>query len=85
MDASITFLNDGSDNSILDSEVNSGGILAIPIIKITFGHYYIHVLHYLLKKHIYGYFISNLISPEATIQNTIQKNIYLFLVEGKGR
>ena len=59
--ASITYFNDSVDNSIMDAEVNACGIIAIPSIEVTFENDHINVLHDLLKKYIYGYFISRLI------------------------
>ena len=78
----ITSFNYSVDNSILDVEGNAGGIIFVPIIKITFDNYYIHVLHNLPKKYIFGYLISKLISSEATIHNIISQNICLLLILG---
>ena len=53
--ASITSFNDSVDNSVLDSEFNSYGIIDILIIEITFDNDWIHVLHDLPKRYIYGH------------------------------
>ena len=58
MNASTTLVNYILDNSILDAEGNAGGIIAVPIIGITFENKYIHALHDLQKKFIYGYLLS---------------------------
>ena len=85
MNASITSLN--VDNSILDGESNTYGMISIPMIEITFDNEYIHVLHDTGKWYIYWYLISNLISSEATIHNIIWQTICLLLIWGaiKGR
>ena len=43
--ASIAYFNNSADNSILDAKYNACGIIAIPIIEITFDNDHIHVLH----------------------------------------
>ena len=47
---SITYFNDSTDNSILDTEVNACSIIAIPSIEITFENDHIHVLYDLPKR-----------------------------------
>ena len=75
---SITYINDSVDNSILDAEGNACGIIAIPIIQSAFENDYVHALHDLLKRYIYGYLISKLISLEHDITN-----ICLLLIWGE--
>ena len=83
--ASINYFNDSAEKSILDDEGNACGIIATPSIEITFDNDYIHVLHDLPKRFIYGYLISKLISSEATIQNMILQNICLLLIWGDAK
>ena len=44
----ISFLN--MDNSIMYTESNACGIIAIPVIESTFENYYIHVSHDITKQ-----------------------------------
>ena len=50
---SITYFNYIVDNSILDAESNSCGIISIPSIKSTLDNDHIHILNYLLKWYIW--------------------------------
>ena len=81
----INYFNDIFDNGIMDSEGNSCVIIAIPSIESNFDNYHIHVFHDIPKRYIHGYLISNLISSEATIQNTILQNICLILIWGDAK
>ena len=76
----MTYFNDSGYNSIMYAEGNSRGVIAMPRIERKFGNDHNHVLHDIPKRYIYGYLISKLISPEATIQNMILQNIYLLLI-----
>ena len=69
-----------SITSILYTEGNTGGIINIPIIEVTFENDYIHILHDIPKQYIYGYLIPRPIILEATIHSLILKIISLILL-----
>ena len=55
MNDSLNYFNDSVDNSIIDSEGNACGIIAIPIIESAFDNDYIHVFHDLPNIYTYRY------------------------------
>ena len=69
MNDSINLLNVG--NSTHFTEVNTRGIVSIPVIKRIVENYYTHILHFPFKIYISGYVISKLTITETAIYSVM--------------